>query len=283
MAAEINPNNMTPEQLSTAKALISAWETVCALRDPASGCPWDRQQTHQSLLRYLIEESYEFCHAVQNGQDASMRDELGDVLFQVLLHSCLGKERKAFDLAQVADQLREKLVRRHPHVFAAAPHDAKLSPDEVAQRWEAIKSQEQAENKNKNLLGDSWRSAPALLAAFKIGEKTQKIKFDWDNYQQVAYKVEEEWQELKEEIASGTVNRARAQEEIGDLLFTVAQLARHLDLEPEMALAAANKKFADRFHKMQKLIEEDGKDIEQMNQAQMDAYWNKVKLLARQY
>ncbi len=280
MSQEFRPNTQNSDK--EIQALIEVWQTVKALRDRESGCPWDLQQTHQSLLRYLIEESYEFCHAAQDANDAHMRDELGDVLFQVLLHCSIGEERKAFDISEVSKNLQEKLIRRHPHVFSkqATNHSGQtISAEEVAKRWEEIKQVESGAKSKNNYLGDSWRSLPSLLAAFKIGEKTNKIKFDWDNYQQVVYKVEEEWQELKEELAASKINRQKVSEEIGDLLFTVAQLARHLDVGPEECLAKANQKFATRFSKMQDLIEADGKMITEMNQSQMDQYWNKVKSL----
>lgn len=249
-------------------------QVVKALRHPVTGCPWDLEQTHESLLKYLIEEAYEFVEAVEKKDPKLMEEEVGDVLFQVLLHTSMGEETGSFSLESAAKNLADKLVRRHPHVFNNS--DKKLTPDEVIENWQAIKKAEKGEKKysidEKNL------HAPALESSYKIGKKSTSVNFDWENYQQVLMKVEEEWQEVKEELPpSGQYNKERVKEEIGDLLFSVAQLARHLDLNPEECLRDANKKFIRRFQKVEDLVKASGRRLEDTPQAELEEYWVKVK------
>jgi MazG family protein len=259
-------------------------DIIADLRHPTNGCPWDLKQTHQSLLKYLIEESYEFIEAVELNDPKKMEEELGDVLLQVLLHSQLADEKKLFNIESVAKVLSEKLIRRHPHVFEKK--DSSLSAEEVLINWEKIKQEEKTreelEKISNHRIKNSVLHAPALISAYKIGKKTNELKFDWDNYQQVAYKVEEEWQELKEELSpTPGLNKTRVQEELGDLLFSVAQLARHLDIDPELALRDANKKFLKRFHSMEDLMAKKNAKLEAMNQTQMDVFWNEAKVLEK--
>lgn len=254
-------------------------DVIADLRHPTDGCPWDLKQTHQTLLKYLLEESYEFIEAVEENNPKKMEEEIGDVLMQVLLHAQMGSEKKLFDIESVSAKLTEKLIRRHPHVFEKK--DTSLSADQVLINWEKIKAEEKLREegeKNHHRIKSSVLNAPPLMSAVKIGKKTNEIKFDWDDYTQVAYKVEEEWQELKEELTPHrTLNRDAVFEELGDLLFSVAQLARHLEMDPHDALRAANKKFLRRFHAMEDLMEKKGVKLENMNQEQMDVYWNQAK------
>jgi len=248
-------------------------EVVKKLRDPKDGCPWDLQQTHSSLLKYLIEESYEFSHSVEEKDNNKMEEELGDILLQVLLHSQIANENKVFNLESVSKRLKEKLIRRHPHVFGG---EKVQNAKEVSENWENIKNKEQKES--ASLIGDDILKCPSLFSAYKIGQKTNKVNFDWDDHNQVMYKVEEEWQELKEELVHDpSANKKRISEEIGDFLFSTAQLARHLDIEPETCLRLANQKFIKRFRKMEELILKENKKIEMMNQQEMDIYWNRIK------
>jgi MazG family protein len=256
--------------------LERAIEVVKALRHPVTGCPWDLEQTHETLLKYLIEEAYEFVEAVESKNPKLMEEEVGDVLFQVLLHTSMGEEKNAFSLESAAKVLADKLVRRHPHVFK--PEGGKLTPDEVIENWQKIKTVEKGEKKytidEKNL------HAPALESSYKIGKKSTAVNFDWDDYQQVVMKVEEEWQEVKEELPpTGQYNKERVKEEIGDLLFSVAQLARHLDLNPEECLRDANKKFIKRFQKVEDMVKASGRKLEDTPQSELEEYWVKVKKL----
>ncbi len=255
-------------------------DVISELRHPVNGCPWDLKQTHESLLKYLLEESYEFIEAVEEKNPKKMEEEIGDVLMQVLLHAQLGKENDLFDIESVSAVLTEKLIRRHPHVFEHK--DTTLSADQVLINWDKIKKEEKAREAGTHThhrISLSVLNAPPLMAAFKIGKKTNDLKFDWDDYNQVAYKVEEEWQELKEEITPHReMNKAAVFEELGDLLFSIAQLARHLELDPHDALRAANAKFLRRFHSMEDIMKSKGVNLEDMNQEQMDVYWNQAKV-----
>ena len=249
------------------------------LRDPKDGCPWDLKQTHKSLLKYLIEESYEFIHATEENQTTKMEDELGDVLLQVLLHSTIGKEAKTFDIETISKTLSEKLIRRHPHIFSKK--DSSIKVDQVLQNWKEIKKSEKKENNEDVLFDNSFLKFPALFSANKIGERTNHIGFDWNDFSEVRKVVEGEWQEFIDEIEADTPSKDRTYEEFGDLLFSMAQLGRHLKIDPEQALRDANKKFLNRFSKMEELIKIDKLDMKDMNQLEMDKYWDKVKALEK--
>ncbi len=256
-------------------------DIVKDLRHPTSGCPWDLKQTHQSLLKYLLEESYEFIEAVELESPEKMEEEIGDVLLQVLLHSQMASEKKWFDIESVSEKLKEKLIRRHPHVFETP--NSNLSAEQVLVNWEQIKKEERErenqEKANHHRIKKSVLHAPALSSAQKIGQKTNELKFDWEHFSQVSYKVEEEWQELKEELSyANGLNKNRVKEELGDLLFSIAQLARHLEIDPEAALKEANIKFLRRFYDMEDLILKNNLTLENMNQEQMDVYWLEAKV-----
>lgn len=251
-------------------------EVIEALRHPKSGCPWDLEQTHESLLPYLIEESYEYLHAVEQKDPKKMEEELGDVLLQVVLHSVIARESKSFDIESVSKGIADKIIRRHPHVFENS-EIAKNSKD-VLFNWEKIKLEEKKEaGAPEHYIDETYLKFPALLSAHKIGKKSHKIKFDWENAREVRTKVEEEMSEFLHELDKKEVNKALVVEEIGDLLFSMAQLARHLDIDPEAALRAANGKFIRRFMKMEALIKKDHKELLSMNQKEMDLYWDEVK------
>ena len=255
--------------------LERAIEVVKALRHPKTGCPWDLEQTHESLLKYLIEEAYEFVEAVEKNDPKLMEEEIGDVLFQVLLHTSMGEEKKAFDLESSAKILADKLIRRHPHVFNQ-DQNQKLTPDEVIENWQKIKKVEKGERKYS--IDEKFLHAPALESAFKIGKKSTTVNFDWSDYYQVMMKVEEEWQEVKEELPpGGQFNKERVKEEIGDLLFSVAQLSRHLGINPEECLRDANKKFIGRFQKVEDVVKGQGRKLENTPQEELEEIWVKVK------
>ncbi len=249
-------------------------DIVKALRDPKTGCPWDLEQDHKSLLPYLMEESYEFKDAVLKNDDSLMEEEIGDVLLQVLLHAQIASEKKSFSIESVSKILADKLVRRHPHVFDN-PQGNQLTPEQVTENWKQIKNKEKAEE--NRAIKEKVLHAPALKAAENIGHKTQKLNFDWEDPQQVAWKVEEEWQELKEELMPSQINKERVAEELGDFLFSSAQLARHLGCDPEELLHQANKKFLRRFHQMEDLLKKNNLSFEDMTQEELDQYWSQVK------
>lgn len=254
--------------------LERAIEVVKALRHPETGCPWDLEQTHATLLKYLIEESYEFVDAVEKNDDSLMEEEIGDVLFQVLLHTTIGEERKKFNIESSAKHLADKLIRRHPHVFGEV--DSNITSEEVLVNWQKIKVKEKGEKKYS--IDEKYLHNPALESAYKIGKKSTSVNFDWKDYRDVMDKVEEEWQEVKSELpTSGGHDKAKVKEEIGDLLFSVAQLARHLDLNPEECLRDANKKFINRFQKVEDEVKAQGKKLEETPQQELEDIWIKVK------
>ena len=250
-------------------------DVIKSLRDPQSGCPWDLEQDHQSLIPYLIEESFEFKDAAQKKDSEAMEEEIGDVLLQVLLHSQIASETNTFDLESVAKRLADKMILRHPHVFNN-PEGKKLTPEEVTTAWAEIKEGEKKQDQ-KRAIKEKVLFNPALKAAEKIGHKTNELNFDWENAQQVAWKVEEEWQELKEELMPTQINKERVAEELGDFLFSASQLARHLGEDPEELLHKANKKFLRRFSQMEDLLIEEGTSFSQKTQEELDKYWVKVK------
>jgi MazG family protein len=249
-------------------------EVIQKLRHPKDGCPWDLEQTHESLLKYLIEEAYEFIEATELKNPKLMEEELGDVLLQILLHSTIGAETNSFSLESVAKTLTDKIVRRHPHVFGKQSNQ--LTSEEVVANWQKIKLQEK-ESKRYSI-DTKYLHAPALESALKIGKKSTTVNFDWEDYYQVMSKVEEEWQEVKEELPpGGQYDKTKVKEEIGDLLFSVAQLARHLDLNPEECLRDANRKFITRFQRVEDKIKSIGKTLEQTPQPELEKIWAEVK------
>jgi MazG family protein len=255
--------------------LERTFEIIKKLHHPTEGCPWDLKQTHKSLLPYLLEESYEFIEAAEFNDPKMMEEEIGDVLLQVLHHAAMAEKLGEFTLESSARSLGDKMIRRHPHVFGERGNG--MGPDEVIAHWSDIKSEEKKANK-KYSIEKKLLYAPALESAHQIGVKSTALNFDWDDHLQVIGKVEEEWQEVKEELPpSRHFNKERVKEEIGDLLFSVAQLARHLDLNAEECLRDANKKFIDRFQKMEDLVAADGKVMSGTPQAELENYWAVVK------
>tara|TARA_B100001248_G_scaffold219808_1_gene175439 strand:- start:7279 stop:8061 length:783 start_codon:yes stop_codon:yes gene_type:complete len=256
-----------PQNLRDFTALKSI---VHALRDPVGGCPWDLQQSHESLCPYAIEEAYELVDAIQNNTPEEVKEELGDVLLQVMIHAEIAAQNKDFNIEDVIETISKKMVRRHPHVFG----DTKVKDSgEVMKNWEQIKKQEKP---NKSAF-DLPAQLPALLAADKIGKKSKKFGFDWDHHQEVWPKLEEEMAELQEAIEEN--NKVHMEEELGDLLFVVAQIARHLDIEPEMALRKANAKFLSRFDKMMTYCQEHSLDWQSLSLEKKEEVWQSIKKL----
>ncbi len=229
-----------PENLNEFSALL---EVVATLRAP-EGCPWDREQTHQTLTRYALEEAAELVEAIDRKDDLALCDELGDVLLQVLLHAQIAKERGAFDISNVIESLNRKMLRRHPHVFGTTKA---TSIDEIQKNWDEIKKVE----KPKESIFSFPKSLSALIVSQKIGEKSGNYKFDWSTSSEVFEKVREEFLELEEALAAN--DQQHQGEEIGDLLFTLTQLARHSKLDGETVLRQTNQRFEKRFLKLLEL------------------------------
>ena len=240
-------------------------EVVARLRRE---CPWDRKQTHESIRPYLIEEAYEVAEAIGSGDDGELKEELGDLLLQVVFHARMAEERGAFSVGDVVKDLVEKLVRRHPHVFGEVEvKDA----EEVLERWEEIKKGEGRES----LLDGVPRSLPALLRARRVQEKASKVGFDWERAEGALGKLGEELGELEDAMRSG--DRVRAEEELGDLLFSVVNLSRFLGLDPEWALHKAIDKFVARFKKVEEELAERGRDPREATLEEMDRIWDETK------
>lgn len=260
------------------KELQRLIDVVARLRDPAKGCPWDLEQTHKSLLPYLVEESYEFLYAVEHLSDDDQCEELGDVLFQVILHAQMANERRAYHLKDVAKNIADKLIRRHPHVFHP-DHDQKISSSEVLINWEKIKAQEKRDqNKVASAIPQDLAFRPALAAAHKIGAKSTKLGFDWDHIAQVYEKVREEWSEFEVEWNQGAPeSKDRLREELGDLFFSLAQFCRHLGFSAEDVLRESNQKFINRFQTMEQFAKSEGKDFLQLELNEKEELWQKAK------
>lgn len=264
-----DPKTLPKTETQIGIKVQSLLDVIARLRGPG-GCPWDQEQTHLSLTQYAIEETFELIEALEAENDVKIREELGDVLFQVVLHAQLAAERKAFDFADIVAELTEKMIRRHPHVFA----DVKVqNAQEVIANWEVIKKQEKNTETAPGL--NVPPGLPALQRAYKIGKRTEKLQFDWENAEQVWEKVQEENQELREALDEQSL--AEIEHEIGDVLFSVAQLARHLKLEPELALRKANRRFENRFVKMKEIVSSEGRDFETLSNDAKESYWQKAK------
>ncbi|HPA39198.1 MAG TPA: nucleoside triphosphate pyrophosphohydrolase [Phenylobacterium sp.] len=252
-------------------------EIMARLRAPEGGCPWDLEQTFATIAPYTVEEAYEVADAIERGDLKDLREELGDLLFQVVFHSRMAEEQGAFAFDDVVEAIVSKMIRRHPHVFGEADHRTSA---EQTDAWEVIKAQERAEKgKTASLLDDVPVGLPALTRATKLSKRAARVGFVWPSITEVLEKLHEEVGELEVEIAAGDMDKARA--ELGDVLFVVANIARTLDIEPEDALRATNAKFTRRFQYIEAALRERGKTPEQSDLAEMDALWNAAKAVEK--
>jgi MazG family protein len=246
------------------------------LRDPQCGCPWDIEQSFETIAPYTIEEAYEVADAIRQGDMAGLKGELGDLLLQVVYHAQMAAEAGHFAFDDVAEAIGTKMVLRHPHVFG----DVEIrSAEEQTIAWEELKAQERAaagHAKAKSVLADVPRALPALKRAAKMQKRAARVGFDWPDKSHVFDKIGEELGELKDAIAADT-DKAHMAEELGDLLFVLANLARHLDIDPETALEDANAKFMRRFGRVEALLAEQGRAPEDSDLMEMDALWNRAK------
>ncbi len=246
---------------------------MAKLRDPEGGCPWDVEQTFATIAPYTIEEAYEVADAIERGDMNDLKSELGDLLFQSVFHARMAQEAGLFDFDDVAAAIADKLERRHPHVFG----DETAQADDKAQkaRWEDIKAAERKARAQGGVLDDVPVGLPALTRAAKLTKRAGRVGFDWPSTDEVFDKLAEEIEELRVEIAAGDKDKAR--EELGDLLFVVANLARKLDVEPEDALRGANAKFARRFGFIEAELARDGRTPDQSTLEEMDRLWDAAK------
>ncbi|SMO95070.1 ATP diphosphatase [Thalassovita litoralis] len=252
-------------------------EIMRRLRDPQTGCPWDIEQDFATIAPYTIEEAYEVADAIEREAWDELKGELGDLLFQSVFHAQMAAERGLFTFDQVADTMSDKMVARHPHVFGNESRDK--SAEQQTQDWEAIKAQERASKAQQGTLDGVAVGLPALLRAYKLQKRAARVGFDWPAIDNVIDKIAEEAAELKE--ARDTLTQTEVEEEFGDLLFVMANLGRHLGIEPEAALRAANAKFIKRFQGVEAKLAERGKRPEESDLEEMDALWDAVKLEQR--
>lgn len=263
---------------------------MARLRSP-NGCPWDREQTHSTLRTYLIEEAYEVLDAMDSADDAKFAEELGDVLLQVLFHAQIAKEEGRFDITDVIREICEKMIRRHPHVFG---QKRARNAAEVLRNWEKIKAEERkakqakasdaspsgapANTSSESLLDGVPRFLPALLEACQLTRKAARIGFDWDSINGIFEKLEEEIAELREALRTTPAASSRIEGELGDLLFVGVNLARFLQLDPEIALKKSTAKFSRRFRHMEQLARQQGTTLAHVPRGQMEALWDQAKL-----
>jgi len=247
-------------------------EVMASLRDPDRGCPWDQQQTFASIAPYTIEEAYEVADAIARGDYAGLKDELGDLLFQVVFHARMAEEAELFDFDDVAGAISDKMLRRHPHVFGS---DEERAAGPLEGSWERLKAAERAETTDPSALAGVAKALPALKRAQKLGKRAGTVGFDWPDKKGVRAKIREELEEL--EAAVGTRDQADIEEEFGDLLFAVVNLARHLKVDPEEALTSANYKFERRFRDMEKAITATDASLSHYSLESLDKEWRAAK------
>ena len=263
-------------KLSTRAEQLAALDRLLTIMDELRAqCPWDKKQTTESLRHLTIEETFELSDAILEGNPEEIKKELGDILLHIVFYAKIGSEEGNFDIATLTHSLCEKLIRRHPHIYGnTIANDA----DTVSQNWEKIKFKEKG---NVSVLGGVPNSLPALIKAMRIQEKARGVGFDWEEKQQVWGKVEEEMQEFKEEfnaVDEKVIDKERATAEFGDLLFSLINYARFIEIDPEEALERTNLKFIKRFQYLENSAKQSGKNLSEMTLAEMDVYWNEAKM-----
>lgn len=257
-------------------AITELRAVVARLRAP-DGCPWDREQTHASLRSGLIEESHEVVEAIDKGDDANLREELGDLLLQVVMHSQIAAEEKRFDFNDVARGIAEKLVRRHPHVFGDVKAEDSAT---VLKQWDEIKRAEKGTAKGASILDGISSALPGLMRAQKTGVKVARVNFDWDDIDGSLVKIKEEIAEVEQEIADG--NATQLEEELGDLLFATVNLVRKCKVDAELAMHKATAKFTRRFQAMEAILAERGEKLGDLQLPYLDTIWEEVKRRERE-
>ena len=278
------PHNFTMERPTPEAAFSRLVEIIARLRAP-DGCPWDREQTHHSLRAHLLEETYETLDAIEAGKDAELCEELGDLLMQPLLHAQIAAEEKQFDITDVLENISNKLVRRHPHVFGTV---SVADSAEVLTNWDAIKRVEKAERRgadateDASILDDVVAALPALVLALKISKKAARVGFEWPDITAVMDKLHEEIEELETALgerseASPEATQQRVAEELGDLLFTAVNMARWQGINPELALRDTVSRFRTRFQMMEQQVKREGVTLESLTPAQWNTMWEAAK------
>lgn len=254
------------------KDLFESLVEIITILRGENGCPWDREQTHTSLKSTLIEETYETVEAIDSGNPDKLKEELGDLLLNIMLQAQIAAESNEFDIYDVIDTLTEKLIRRHPHVFGDVDVN---NAEDVVKNWEAIKSQESGYEDRKSVLDGIPNALPALLRGQKIQKRVARVGFDWDNISDVVAKVDEELTEVKEILHTNDLEEIEI--EIGDLLFAVVNLCRFVDLQAEETLRKSNRKFIARFKRMEIELEKQGKTLTEQTLKELDSIWEEMK------
>ena len=256
--------------------LLRILNIMKSLRDPDNGCPWDIEQTFTSIAPYTIEEAYEVVDAIENGDMATLKDELGDLLLQVVFHAQMAEEISQFNFFDVAAAISDKMERRHPHIFGTPES---IGTDEVKSNWEDIKARERAEksaNQEASLLDDVPAALPGLSRAVKLQRRAASVGFDWSEAAPIFAKLDEEIEELRHEMRDQSADKSRLEDELGDILFVIANLARHLGVDPEAAIRSTNTKFTRRFRWMEKKA-----DLNTLSLAEMEKKWQQAKTQSR--
>jgi len=253
---------------------------MARLRDPADGCPWDLKQRFETIVPHTLEEAYEVADCIEQGDFDHLEGELGDLLFQVIFYARLGEEESKFDFDAIVDTLTRKLIRRHPHVFPlgtleSRAGDQAIDADGVKANWEQIKQQERAEKARNRVLDDVPRALPALNRAAKLTKRAAQVGFDWPDLHGVLDKIEEELAELREAVDAG--QQQEIADEMGDLLFAMVNLSRHVGVNPDTALRGTNQKFERRFNHVEDQVEARGGDWQQFDLQQLDLFWDEAK------
>ena len=283
LAAYTSRDDLKPRcTMSHSRDISPLLDIMAALRTPGSGCPWDLEQDFSTIAPYTIEEAYEVADAIARGDLDDLRDELGDLLLQVVFHARMAEEQNAFDFGDVVEAISRKMIRRHPHVFA--DKDGRLTPADVKGAWERIKAEEKAErsarrpsdeNSQPPLLSEVKAGQPALTRAMALQRRASTVGFDWNDPRAVLRKIREEADEIEAALDGG--ERGELESETGDLLFAVVNLARHASVDPEMALRGANAKFERRFGYIERALASQGHALESASLDEMDALWNEAK------
>ena len=265
---------MTDDAATTHDGIQSLLDIMRQLRDPDSGCPWDLKQNFHTIVPYTIEETYELAEAIAIEDFAQIRDELGDVLFQVVFYAQMASEQALFTFEDVVDGIAEKLLRRHPHVFAVTGGQ-RVSESEVKRRWEQIKVEERQQKNQRGTLDDVPMALPALSRSQKLQKRAASVGFDWSELDAVRGKVDEELGELAEAVSEG--DSAAIESEVGDIFLAMVNLARHLGVDAEAALRHANRRFEDRFSLMETEAERDGSQLSEESLEQLEERWQAAK------
>src|SRR5210317_1644334 len=257
-------------------AVLSLVNIMRQLRDPKDGCPWDLKQTHASISPYTIEEAYEVAEAIKNNDDTALCDELGDLLLQIVFQAQIASEAKTFGLADIANAINRKMIRRHPHIF---DKENLKDADGVRTKWEDIKEREREAKGETRLLDGIATTLPAILRALKLQNRAARVGFDWPSPNLVIDKIREETAELEEEVNKANPNRKAISDELGDMFFVLVNLARKLDIDPEEALAGTNRKFIQRFEHIENMAKAQNQSLKDIALEQMEKWWQDAKHL----